>query len=241
MDQERVLGWLAQREAHVLVQPKLTNDERIAGIIRYWDEYAKVHDENASESPWQERVGRRLWLGQEDEHLELCRERLAQVKESRVPYELERAAKTYLIRPDAAERPELLAAASNAATRALELAKSDVSSHGYIPWFTMCVGIAKYREGNWTEAEASLSNDLDDPRSTLRTLSLLFRAMARQKLGRIDDARRDLSAASAGIVFPPEDVAGEGSYLGNDVLSCIVVYKEANRLLSESPTAKRAP
>jgi serine/threonine protein kinase/tetratricopeptide (TPR) repeat protein len=226
----RLYDWLALKEAFALLQPRPpTNEEMVTEIIRYWDEYASAQEENQSFSPWQERVGRRLWLGRLDEHLQLCRERLTQVKESRVPYELDRAAKTYLIRPDAAKHPELLSQASIAAQRSLELAESDDPNK---VWFVTCVGIARYREGNWTAAEKLLSNNLGFL-NPIRTLSLLFRAMARHRLGKIDDAKQDFAAAAGTIMIPPEDRVGEGSYLGNDGLNCLMAYKEAKQVLND--------
>jgi serine/threonine protein kinase/tetratricopeptide (TPR) repeat protein len=236
-----VLDWLALKEAFALLEPKRpTNEEMVAGIIDYWDEYARAHDETPNDSPWQEKVGRRLWLGRSDEHLELCRERLAYVKESRVAYDLDRAAKTYLIRPDAANHSELLSQASNAAQRLLELVETGDASKAYFPYFRMCVGIAKYREGKWSEAESMLSNHLDDYRSNIRELSLLFRAMARKRLGKIDEAKQDFAAAAGAIMMPPEGTSGEGSYLGNDGLNPIIVYKEAKQVLGETHTSQSA-
>jgi hypothetical protein len=74
--------------------------------------------------------------------------------------------------------------------QALELAETR-SSHIQNTWSDHVLGLALYRAGRFVEADARLRDSLDrDPGWEFQVLDWLVLAMANQRLGRPDEARR---------------------------------------------------
>jgi tetratricopeptide (TPR) repeat protein len=155
----------------------------------------------------------------------------------------ERAARVFCLRPssDAA----LLAQALKLARRGVELGQSDPA----LPWYELALGIAEYRNGLATAAEATLTIAEKavadnrffpaDEQRRLQGAARAFRAMSLFRQDRAEEARSLLRQVEAEIPASPEDANKpliDGNMAPHNVLIWWLAYKEAKSLI-ESPAA----
>jgi serine/threonine protein kinase len=178
-----------------------------------------------------------LWVGRTNEHEALCKRMLESAQGSSDPSSFERPSKAYLINPDS--HGELRGTAIAAAKRALELAPP--GNTNLLAWFQLSRGIAAYRDHQAKDAGIALSEAvrLGGSHSEIRGLALLFRAMARAKLGQEDTARADLAEIEARITPLPEPTQIFPNLFKPDQLAILLAYKEAKALLDQPIPSKR--
>jgi hypothetical protein len=186
------------------------------------------------------------WFGQ-DAAYEATRRRLLQQAEGTDQTDAaDRAAKAVCIRPstDAA----LLAQALSLARQGVELGKNKPG----LPWNQLSLGLAEYRNGQYADAEHSLTIAEQtagddhaiavDYQHPLQGTARLFRAMSLFRQDKPEEARKLFSQAEAQMPPLPKDeskpfVNGRPAY--RDDLICWLAYKEAKALM-ESPAAPAA-
>jgi len=153
----------------------------------------------------------------------------------------ERAAKAACLRPsiDAA----LLGKALDLARRGVELGKDDA----YFRYYQLGLGLAQYRNGQYTDAEQTLSLaepkfEADPSEGAFQGLARLFRAMSLCRQNRLDEARRAFSEAEAKMPPLPQDeskpLMSNNKPVTHDDLICWLAYKEAKSVLNDATIAK---
>jgi hypothetical protein len=166
------------------------------------------------------------WFGQDKVLAETCRRGLASYMPG--PEQCDRVAKACSLRPstDAAQ----LKAALALARKAVQLGKDSPN----LPWFQMALGMAEYRSGHFTEADAALIAAAKSGENMPHVVgtSALFRAMSLFRQGKEDEARKLATTAAAKMKPLPKDeqnpLAGSAT---TDDLILWLAYKEAKAML----------
>ncbi|MBL9170070.1 MAG: serine/threonine protein kinase [Verrucomicrobiales bacterium] len=176
-----------------------------------------------------------LWLGKTEEHERLSRSFLASASQSVDASVCDRAAKTYLLRPD--PDPHSLKQASAAARRALEIASGQDSN---LPWFRTVAGMAAYREGQFDRAEALLTEAVVNPlHPSQGRLALVFRAMTRWCAGHTNDAKADLAELRPEDFALPDRSRFTSAVRDHDQLAIRLACYEAATLMKVSPAPRK--
>jgi tetratricopeptide (TPR) repeat protein len=143
-----------------------------------------------------------LWAGRHQEHEALCAKMLALAEASDSAAHMDSASRCALMNACLSREP--LARAAAIAVRSLELEeKNDLlgQQHRHC-----CVGMAKYREGKFAEAEESLVRAIEADNLDLRVNARAFLAMAAFRREKLDEARERLAEAEVELgplaVFP---------------------------------------
>ncbi len=134
-----------------------------------------------------------VWTGQTNEHTAFCRLLLdyAERVETDKAVTAERSAKAYLVLP--ASDPELLRRAVGLSEQAWTLSRGWPDQG----WFDLCLGLARYRDGDFPGTIEALSQSISDPHHNIKGPSLLLRSMALRQMGRTEEARESLRAGEA--------------------------------------------
>jgi serine/threonine protein kinase/tetratricopeptide (TPR) repeat protein len=174
-----------------------------------------------------------LWQGNTAEHDALCRQTFDVLSGASDPAVCDRAAKAYLLRSN--PEPNLLKLASASAGRAMDLAQPGDSN---LPWFRTAAGMAAYREGRFAEAETLLSSAVANPlHENQRRLALVFRAMARARAGRGEEARADMVKLAKLNLAWPDPAKMSPIVRDQDQLAVRLAYHEASALMKPISTA----
>jgi eukaryotic-like serine/threonine-protein kinase len=149
----------------------------------------------------------------------------------------ERAAKAACLRPftDAA----VPAKALDLARRAVELGKSDP----YLPWFQLALGMAEHRNGQYADAERTLTlaEQTAGEAREIPGIARFYRVMNLFRQDRAEEARKLFSQAESQMPPLPKDESKplvDGKPASENVLTCWLAYKEAKVLLRGSDAAK---
>jgi hypothetical protein len=147
---------------------------------------------------------------------------------------MDRTAKVGLLLP-----PERSADVARLRDVMLRATGSTVDAEQLASWFAIGRGLAEYRTGNYQEAEnlvRSLSLD-GDPASERTLGAQLIFAMAAHRLGRVDDAARQLTEVSARLKANEQKMSAPNADRGTgwaDWLICEILLREADRLIQGS-------
>jgi WD domain, G-beta repeat len=166
------------------------------------------------------------WTYQTNEYESFCRKVLTHALNA-TNGEPERAAKAYLIR---GSNPELLKQAVALAQRAWEEGKDGE----FRPWNQMCLGLARYREKDYTGALEILIQPVTASEPWIQGPSLMIQAMTFQQLRRTDEARKSFSAAE--LLMKPPPPAGqltEDVLTQHDTVFFWLLHAEARALIEE--------
>ena len=139
----------------------------------------------------------------------------------------ERAAKASLIVPDAVADLSL-------PLRLIERSVTGTEKHWAYSWFLMSKGMAEYRAGRFAQAVDWLRKGEAGQREPVpRAEARLFLAMAYQKLGRGDEARRTLDEAVQIMDTQlPKEADGNIGEILLDWVFCQVVRREAEAVIA---------
>jgi hypothetical protein len=105
-----------------------------------------------------------------------------------------------------------------------------------LPWYQLTLGLAEYRNGQYSAAERSLTiaeqtvGDHDD----IQGIAHMFHAMTIFRQGRVEEARKLFSQAAAQVPPLPKDESKpivDGRTFDHDLLIWWMSYKEAKALL----------
>lgn len=184
-------------------------------------------------------------IGDEQAYRDLCAQILARFADADSPMEVDAAAKSCLLLPDAVDD---MAAVRALAKRQLDLALAEaVDNQGtknLLPWFYFCHGLAEYRAGDDDRAAVALVKAIDDPAAwnVCRSTSQIVLAMVRHRQGQTDEARRLLVAADAERAEWNSGRAandlGEGWW---DPLTLKILRREADRAISAANADPQPP
>jgi eukaryotic-like serine/threonine-protein kinase len=177
------------------------------------------------------------WFGQNTDYESSRRQLVQQAEGTDQAGTADKAAKVFCLRPST--NAVLLAKALNLARQAVELGKSDP----LLPWYELGLGLADYRNGQYSAAEQALTiaeqtaGDAHDITGTAR----LFRAMSLLQQDRPEEARKVFNQAEAEMPPFPKDDHEPPVYdkpVNQDVLVCWLAYKEARTLIEGSSVTK---
>jgi len=174
------------------------------------------------------------WFGQDADY-EATRRRLVQQAEGTDQAgTAERAAKAACLGPS--NDDALLAKTLALAQQGVELGKSS----SVLPWYQVALGMAEYRNGQYTAAGQTLAvaeqkfENLDSPH--LLGIARLFHVMSLHRQGQTEEARRLFIQAVAQMPpFPQDELKPfvNGKPATHDYLICWLAYKEAQSVLNE--------
>jgi tetratricopeptide (TPR) repeat protein len=145
------------------------------------------------------------------------------------------AVKAYCLKPST--NAVLLAQALKIAQRGVEFQKGTP----WLTWYQLALGMAQYRQGNYVEANDTLTAATRDAGKfqDVPPTASFYRVMCLFQLGRKDDARQLFTQAQAQMTPYPQDpnkpvVAGKAA--SHDVIIAWLAYREAKALLYDSET-----
>jgi serine/threonine protein kinase len=223
-----MIVWLAYREAAAMLGIEPSGPRPVTGWVAGLKEEVVANPEDTVRPLHLALVF--LWLGNTAEHEAHCRQFLSTAAASGDPSVYDRAAKSYLLRRNT--EPETLRLASACARRALTLAQS---ADPNLPWFRTVAGMADFREQKFTEADALLSEAIANPlHENQRRLALAFRAMARWRAGRLDEAQADLAELAKLNLALPERTRMSAIVRDQDQLAVRLAYDEASGVLKNA-------
>lgn len=159
----------------------------------------------------------RLLAGDIEGHQQLCREMVAQFRETTDANVADSVCKTCLLGPGEINLSKLPIALLREAT-------NDPQQKDNRQWFVACCALISYREGHhekaieWTTQTSKLTTQAG-------ALALVVRALAEQQLGRVDQARATLAQAETVI---PAELRGLGveGYAGPLPVSPVSVHHD---------------
>jgi tetratricopeptide (TPR) repeat protein len=176
-----------------------------------------------------------LWQGRDAEHETFCRKIFAAIAPSDDPAIYDRAAKAYLLRTN--PEPDTLKLACDSARRTLDLAQAGDAN---MPWFQTVAGLAAFREGKFSQADTLLTEALANPiHENQRRLALAFRAMARSRDGRSEDAQADQMELAKLNLPLPQRTRMSAVVRDQDQLAARLAYKEAVSLFQGGSSLNR--
>jgi tetratricopeptide (TPR) repeat protein len=176
------------------------------------------------------------WFGQDAGYEATCRRLIQQAEGTDQAATAERAAKAVCLR--SSTNAALLSKALVLARQGVELGKSS----GDLPSYQISLGLAQYRNGQFANAEQTLSIGEEkvgkDPE--ILGIARLFRVMSLFRQNRTEEARKLFRQAEAQMPPLPQDEHKplvDGKPVSYNHLICWLAYKEAKALLNE-PAAK---
>ncbi len=213
--------------------------------MTYLEQYSISNPKDTLESlklaTWQ------TWFGQDAAYKATCRRLIHEAEETNQDYTADQAAKAVCIRPSTDDA--LLAQALSVARQGVELGKTKPG----LPWNQLSLGMAEYRNGQYAEAEHSLTiaeqtagDDHDiavDDQHPLQGIARMFRAMSLFRDGKLEESQKLFSQAEAQMPPLPKDENKplvDGRPAHHDDLICWLAYKEARALIegSSAPVAE---
>ncbi|MEZ6103899.1 MAG: protein kinase [Pirellulaceae bacterium] len=135
--------------------------------------------------------------GKSEQVVELCRNHLNSLTEESNPVHRMRFARAYFLIPSS--DPTLLQEAISEIEFAMKSTAHTIKDKF---WTRTVYGMSQYRMGNYAEAEETLTPTINwdaDLRESVGRHALLFRSMARQQLGKHDEALADFRRAEANL------------------------------------------
>jgi eukaryotic-like serine/threonine-protein kinase len=210
-----------------------------------WQEAAKDFKRALEIAPnyhwdWYQCAPLLLHIGDLDGYRRLCRDMLQRFGQTDEPYVAERTAKVCLVLPDAVADQKLLQQLAKRAVTGTE-------KHQAYVWFQIAKGMAEFRAGHFERSIQWLRESRMDSYATLgggKPLGHLFLAMAHYRLGRTDEARAELTKATALIdAEVPSWNPDEGRVGGPDWIMAMAVRREAEGLIKSGaiPLKKQDP
>jgi tetratricopeptide (TPR) repeat protein len=180
------------------------------------------------EDHWSWYVAAPLWLqvGDQKAYRRHCREMLRRFGATADPILAERTAKACLLAPGPADD---LAPAFRLADRAV----TGTEKHRAYPYFLLVRGLAHYRTGEFDRAIDRLTPCVRLDEWAFAVPAHLIQAMAHQKLGHAEEARKALGKARV-LMADSKFPHAEGGDLGDswhDWLICQHLYREAVALI----------
>jgi WD40 repeat protein/serine/threonine protein kinase/tetratricopeptide (TPR) repeat protein len=166
------------------------------------------------------------WFGMHEQHASLCEDLLSAAEESVVPEQLERAAKSWLIRP--ANGSPLTPRAIETARRGLELGTDNLQ---LLHWLQLAAGMAAYRAGQNAEAQELLVQASESSSASCRDLASVLLTMVRIRNGDRTQARRELEAIERRMGGSNARINSTKGILDNDRLAFWLAFEEAQALL----------
>jgi serine/threonine protein kinase len=181
----------------------------------------------------------RYWLGETNGHRAICKLFLDAAVNSKDPRAHNRAAIACLIQVNPDPRTLNLAVASG--RQVLRLASTNDPRWG---WFLITAALAEVRDQKSAEAEVLLNESLAAPNPSLERLALAraYRALARARLGRLEEARADLAEMESLLPDLPTFLAPPAlsNLLFNpDWVVAFLARDEARTLLISEPAPAR--
>ena len=176
----------------------------------------------------------RAWLGPAREYEAFTQRLVERAAGEQDPTNAERTAKAASLR--AVSNPARAEATLRLAERAVELGQGSA----YLPYYQMALGMAQYRQGDFSSAEKTLAALVPAglPEGIVAGTSAFYRVMALSRLGRHAEARTLFDSAAAVLKPPPEDEKNPLTGGGNaDDLILWLVAKEAGDLLKSTDGA----
>lgn len=181
---------------------------------------------------WYRSAVLQLKLGNFSGYQQHCRKMLELFGQTGDAYIAERAGKICLIVPDALPGDK----------RPFQLAERAVSLNNRNPLFTLSLGIARYRDGQFRSCLKWLKDSETGTGYNTKNIYFaatlnLFRAMAHHRLKQTDQAQQSL-AYSTKIIEERFPKLGAGWH---DRLMCEIVSEEARKLIGEKLNAEQQP
>jgi hypothetical protein len=169
------------------------------------------------------------WFGQDKELAATCERTLKFQKDTNTPTMAERVAKICSLRPLDVKIHE---AALVLARRAVQLGNGNAA---LLPYYQMALGMAEYRSGNYSAAEAALleASQLGKTIYHVSCTSMFYRAMSLFREGKEVEAQKLAAEASAKMKPLPLDPKKPlfGGYNADDLILWMA-YKETKELLN---------
>ncbi len=176
-----------------------------------------------------------VWTGQTGDYEAMRRQWVQQTEGGEDPGVVERASKSFLLRPSTD---------SELTSRALKLATKSAERYMTDPWMLTTLGFAQYRNGLFAEGERNLltAQRMAGPTHfDTVTVARMVRVMCLVRLGRLDESRRLFREAEAAMLPMSTDESRpfSGKRLAfPDELIGWLAYKEARALLAEAAAVK---
>ena len=162
-----------------------------------------------------------LYLGLEEEYLGARRDLLARFGEVKDPIIAERTGRACLLKPASGEELRRIVAL---AARAGDLERSKV--HSFFPFFQFVKGLSQYRQDDHAGAIATMRGDAA---IALGPAPRLVVAMALQKSGQADEARKTLAEAVASYDWGPSNLGDQDGWIIHSL------RREAETLIATEP------
>jgi serine/threonine protein kinase/tetratricopeptide (TPR) repeat protein len=172
-------------------------------------------------------AAQQAWFGNEEEWAATCERALSNAQDTKIATVADRVAKLCSLRPSDEKTHQ---AALLLARRAVELGKG----HRYMPYFLTALGMAEYRSGHFTEADAALAAAIEAGKDNphVAGTSAFYRAMSLFRLGKEDQAKQLATQAAANMKpLPKDDKKPLAGGANADDLILWLVYKEARDLI----------
>ncbi|HEY3861368.1 MAG TPA: protein kinase [Verrucomicrobiae bacterium] len=208
--------------------------EAISLLAQFCEANPSDTDASLTLAVWQ------AWFGRDGDYESLRRRLVNQAMGTGVAGTAERAAKAWCLRPSA--DTAMLSNALALAQSAVEFGKSN----SLLPWYSLGLGLAQYRNGLYAAAEKSLAaaeQTVGNDNPDIQGIARFFRAMSLFKQGRTAEARTLFSQEEQSMrPFPKDESnpAAGGGPMSHDVLIWWLSYKEAKSTLS-APAAGAPP
>lgn len=180
-------------------------------------------------------AAQQAWLGQEQEWATTCERGLSLARDTKNLTLADRVAKMCSLRPSNDQRSR---AALLLARRAVELGKGSP----YLPYFQMVLGMAEYRSGHFTEADAALQAAMKAGKGNphIAGPSGFYRALSLFRQGKPDEARQLATQTAKKMERLLNDIDNLLSVRGDhDTLIVWLAYREAHDVIKlDQATAK---
>jgi serine/threonine protein kinase len=208
-----------------LYRARAVNRMRLGQFHQAANDFAKVvHLLPRDHWSWYYLACAQLYVGDESGYRQTCRHMLREFKETPVPAEADRTAKTCLLMAGAVDD---LAPVEALIAKAM----APGAPPGFVPWFRMCKGILEYRRGNYAEALRWLPAGRTVYSGAGQATADSFMAMCHHRLGQRADALACLARAKAQVdrmVKPGTDDLADGA---ENVMMCHIAYFEATDMI----------
>jgi tetratricopeptide (TPR) repeat protein len=185
-------------------------------------------DSSSAKSLLIEVAALQAWFGQDAQLAATCRRALESARDTTDPTTAERTAKICCLR--STDDRAILDPTLALARHAVELGKD----HPYLPYFQMALGMAEYRSGNYTAADAALlaASEANRGNPLISGTSAFYRAMSLFRQGKGAEARRIAAEAVSQMRPLPadEDNPLTGGTNADDLILWMA-FKEARALL----------
>jgi serine/threonine protein kinase len=178
-------------------------------------------------------AAQQAWFGQEQESAATCERALSVAQDTKFATVADRVAKLCSLRPSGDKTHE---AALLLARRAVELGKGN----RFMPYFLTGLGMAEYRSGHFTEADAALAAAIEAGKVNphVAQTSAFYHAMSLFRQGKEDQAKQLAAQAAATMKPLPKDEKSPLAAGANaDDLILWLAYKEARDLIKLDKTS----